>query len=232
MIQSSPKNARNLGVIFDSHLDMHAHITSICQSALYHLQRIFSIRWFLDRGATETLIHSFISSRLDYYNSLLTGLLSCGLDRLQGVQNVAARILTFTRRREHIRPVLYSLHWLPVSALIEFEVVTMTFKCLHGPAPEYVAELLDIYKPPRVLCSAMELRLCERCENLESAEGRSFFIVAPKLLNSPPNDLRGTTLLTTFKSKLKTFLFHKVSHNIMVDWSCKHMSFFMRESGL
>ena len=89
MIQSS-LNAYNLGVIFDSHLDMHTHITSMCWSAMYHLWRISSIRQFLDRGATETLIHAFISSRLDYCNLLLTGLPSCELDRLERVQNVAS----------------------------------------------------------------------------------------------------------------------------------------------
>ena len=73
------------------------------------------------------------------------------------MQNVASRILTFTTRREHIRPVLYSLLWLPVIARIEFKVVTMKFKCSHGMASEYVTELMDIYRPPRVLCSGMKL---------------------------------------------------------------------------
>ena len=215
-IQSSRK-ARNLGVIFDSHLDMHTHITSMCRSAMYHLRRISSIRRFLDRGATETLSHAFISSRLDYCNSLLIGLPTCELDRHQRVQNVAAKILTFTRRREHIRPVLYLLHWLPVSARIEFNVVTMTFKCLHGMAPKYVTELLDIYNPPRDLRFAMELILCERRSILKSAGDNSFSIVAPKLFNSIPNDLREITSLTTFKSKLKTFLFRKLYHDVMIN---------------
>ena len=176
---------------------------------------ISSIRRFLDLGATQTLIHAFISSRLDYCNSLLTALPSCELDRLQRAQNVATRILTFTRRHEHIRPVLYSLHRLPVSARIEFKVVTMTFKCLHSMVPEYVTELLDRSLP--VLCSAMELRLCERRANLKSVGGRSFSIMNPKLFNSLPNDLRETLSLTTFKSKLKMILFHKFYRDIMVD---------------
>ena len=142
----------------------------MCRSAMHHLLRMSSIRRFLGRGATETLIHAFITSTLDYCNSLHTGLPSCELDRLQRVQNVAARLLTFTRRRERIRPVLYSLHRLSVSARIEFKVVTVTVKCLHGMAPEYMTDLLDIYRPPRVLRSAIELRLCERRENFKSLE--------------------------------------------------------------
>ena len=71
MIQSSP-NACNLGVIFDFHLDIHVHITRICRSAMYHLRQFSCIRWFLDHGAIGTLNYAFISSRLDYCNSLLT----------------------------------------------------------------------------------------------------------------------------------------------------------------
>ena len=171
---------------------------------------------------------SMLSSVADW-----TGLTSCKSNRLQWVQTVATRILTFTRRRKQIRRVLYSKYWLPVSARIEFKVVTMTFQCLHGMAPEYVTELLDIYRPPCVLRSAMELRLCDRRANLKSAGCRSFFIMAPKLFNSLLNDLRETTLLTTFKSKLNIFLFCKFYHDIMVDWSCKaQMNFFMQESEL
>ena len=84
-------------------------------------------------------------------------------------------------------------------------------------APEYVTELLDIYRPPRVLRSAMELRLCERRENLKLAGGRLFSIVASKLFNSLPNELIEAKSLTTCKSKLKTFLFRKFYHDIMVD---------------
>ena len=108
------------------------------------LWRFARIRRFLDRSATETLIQAFIFSRLDYCNSLLIGLNICELDRLQRVQNVAAEIVTFTRRREYILLVLISLHWLPASAPIEFKVITMTFKCLHGMATAYVKELLAI----------------------------------------------------------------------------------------
>ena len=93
----------------------------------------------------------------------------------------------------------------------------MTFKCLNGMAPERVSKLLDIYKPACDLRFAMEFRLYDRQGNLKSAGGRSFLIVAPKLFNSLPNDLREMASLTKFKSKLNTFLFRKFYHDIMVD---------------
>ena len=58
---------------------------------------------------------------------------------LQLVQNTAARVLTRTRKRDHISPVLASLHWLPVKSRIEFKIVLLTYKALNGQAPSYRA---------------------------------------------------------------------------------------------
>ena len=89
---------------------------------------------------------------------------------------------------------------------------------LSSPADWITAiRYLNIYKPPRDLRSAVELRLSERRADLKSAGGRSFSMVAPKLFNSLLNDLRETTSLRTFKSKLNKFLFGKFYHDIMVD---------------
>ncbi len=83
------------------------------------------------------MIHAFVSTRLDYCNSLYVGINQSSLARLQMVQNAAARLLTGVRKREHITPVLISLHWLPVRFRIDFKVLLLVFKCLNGLAPEY-----------------------------------------------------------------------------------------------
>ena len=80
-------------------------------------QKHCSIRKF--RALTTTrknqpLVSSFISCRLDYCNSLLYGISDGLLQRFQSVQNAAARLVTGTRRSDHITPVLRQLHWLPV----------------------------------------------------------------------------------------------------------------------
>ena len=71
---------------------------------------------FMSQTDQEKLIHAFISSRLDYCNGLLTGLPQKSTKQLQLIQNAAARVLTRTKRSEHITPVLKSLHWLPVQS--------------------------------------------------------------------------------------------------------------------
>ncbi|KAI3356418.1 hypothetical protein L3Q82_017633 [Scortum barcoo] len=93
-------------------------ILSIFQGLpFFHLRNIAEIRHFLSQSDAEKLIHAFVSSRLDYCNSLLSGCPNKSLKTLQLVQNAAARVLTRTRKRDHITPVLASLHWLPCKSL-------------------------------------------------------------------------------------------------------------------
>ena len=123
---------RNLGVYFDQSMKMDRHISQVCQTAYFQLRNIAAIRPLLTRKAAESLIHSLISSRLDFCNCLLAGLPSATLNRLQAVQNAAARLLTGLRKHDHISPVLAELHWLPVKSKIEFKVLLLTFKAIHG----------------------------------------------------------------------------------------------------
>ncbi len=103
-----------LGVITDSELSMASHINHLCQSLHYHLRHIGKIRCYLSRSSTEQLVHSLVSCRLDYGSALLYEVPSTQLNRLQNVQNTAARIVTSSSKFSHITPVAMSLHWLPV----------------------------------------------------------------------------------------------------------------------
>ena len=91
------------------------------------LKNIADIRRYLEKQAAEKLIHAFVGSRLDYCNSLLVGIPETSLAKLQIVQNIAARILTGTRKYDHMTPVLYKLHWLPVKYRIEYKIILMTY---------------------------------------------------------------------------------------------------------
>ncbi|XP_041658908.1 GTPase IMAP family member 9-like [Cheilinus undulatus] len=101
---------RNLGVIFDPTLSFKPHICHVTKTAFFHLRNIAHLRPTLSTSAAETLIHAVISSRLDYCNSPLYGLPSSDLQKLQYIQNSAARLLTHTRSRDYITPVLQQLH--------------------------------------------------------------------------------------------------------------------------
>ena len=107
-------SVRNLGVIFDSSMSMDDHISKAAKSAHISLRNIGRVRKHLNKDTSELLVHAFVSSRLDMGNSLLYGVTNLQLSQLQCIQNMAARIVTLTKTREHITPVLFDLHWLPV----------------------------------------------------------------------------------------------------------------------
>ena len=96
----------------------------------------------LSLSYAETLIHAFMTSRLDYCNALLGGCSVRLINKLQLVQNAAARVLTRTRKYEHISPVLSALHWLPIKHRIHFKILLMTYKALNGLAPQYLSTIL------------------------------------------------------------------------------------------
>jgi hypothetical protein len=85
----------------------------------------------------ELSVHAFVTSRLDYCNSILYDLPASITMRLQTVLNAAARLVTGVRRFDHITPVLKSLHWLPYPQRIKFKVCLTTYKCLHDLSPAY-----------------------------------------------------------------------------------------------
>ena len=118
------EKARNIGAIFDETLSMNDHINHICKVAWYHLRQIGEIRPYLNAKATETLMHSFVSSRLDAFNGLLYGIPKQQLAKLQRIQNAAARIVSLTKRAEHITPILINLHWLPINERIDNNFTT------------------------------------------------------------------------------------------------------------
>ncbi len=113
-------HARNLGVIFYSELCLEKQISSVVKNSYYQLRIISRLKSTLSFQDLEKVIHAFITSRLDYCNSLYLGLPKSLLARLQMVQNAAARLLTGAKKHDHITPILTSLHWLPVSFRIQF----------------------------------------------------------------------------------------------------------------
>src|SRR5271156_4962980 len=105
------------------------------------------------------LTHAFVTSRLDYCNSLLHGISKAVISRLQHVLNSAARIVSRTKMCNHITPVLKSLHWLPVQQRCAFKIAFLTFKAIHGLAPSYLSELINYRFPSHDLRSVNDVLL-------------------------------------------------------------------------
>ena len=172
------------------------------------IRNIGRIRSLITDDACKTLVCSLVTTRLDYGNALLYGTNSCVMNKLQRVQNTAARLITRKRKYESITPVLISLHWLPVHFRCQYKLLLYVFKALHGKAPTYLQELIEHYKPGRTLRSenSMMLRLPNDIRTKSYGE-RRFDKAGPTLWNNLPLSLRCEQSLDVFKKDLKTHLF-------------------------
>ena len=93
--------------------------------------------------AVERLVHAFVTSHLDYCSCLFAGLPNSHLAPLQRIQNTAARLVTRTKKSEHITPVLQSLNWLSIHQRICFKVLLLVYKIYHKLAPAYLQDLVS-----------------------------------------------------------------------------------------
>ena len=168
---------------------MKAHILNIVRTANMELRRISSICHLLTTEATATLISAFVLSRLDYCNSLLYGCPQHLLNRLQKVQNSAARLILRVPKTDHISPHLASLHWLPISSRIQYKISSICYNCLNSTAPDYLTDLLTIYKPARQLRSSSDTSILSiPTVRIQSFGQRSFSHSAPSVWNTLPCD--------------------------------------------
>ena len=197
--------AKNLGVMFDKHLNMCEHVNQICRKAQFLLKKIGDIRNCLSIVTTEHLIHAYVTSQLDCCNSLLYGLPNSSILKLQRIQNSAARIIYRRKKFDHVTPLLKQLHWLPIRQRIEYKLLLLCFKAQHGLAPSYLQDCIIPYSPCRPLRTKHLLVVPPT--KLKTYGDRSFNKAAPLLWNKLPYHIRSCNKLDQFKRHLKSHLF-------------------------
>ena len=205
----SSNSCKSIGVKLENHFTTDTQITSLCNFAYFHLRNISAIRDLLPTSATEQLIHSLVTSRLDYCNSLVYGAPEYKINCLQRVQNIAARIVTRCGRRDDMTPVLKSLHWLPVKFRIVFKILLLAYKCMNNLAPSYLIELVMPYNQTRYSIRAKFQHRFNKPPLFEKKYygERSFTFAAPTEWNKLPIKNKKAPSVECFKSDLKTHLF-------------------------
>ena len=143
------EKVRDVGVTLDKNVTLTYHINESFRKATNAIRSTGRIRKYLNNENLKLLVNALVISRLDYCNSIHYGLPKRELDKLQRVQNIAARLIN---QYDHIKPApLQKLHWLRVESRIIFKVILITFKILHGLSLAYLLSLLQEYHPPRSL---------------------------------------------------------------------------------
>ena len=114
-----------------------------------------------------------------------------------------------SRKHEHITPILFNLHWLPINYHIMFKILLITYKAPNNLAPSYIRDLLIPYIPSRQLRSSSKNLLSIPHVNLRTYGARAFSVAAPTLWNTLPSDIKNSPSVSVFKNRLKTSLFKK-----------------------
>ena len=149
--------------------------------------------------STATLVHAFVTSRLDYCNILLAGSLKTVIDKLQRVMNAAPRIVSGTRKYDRgLTQLLHAeLHWLDVADRVTYKLGWMVYKCLHGQAPDYLAELCmpvpQVAERQHLRSASRNLLVAPRFQ-LNTYGRRAFAVAAPATWNSLSDELRNSDL--------------------------------------
>ncbi len=203
-------STKNLGIIFDKEMTLQEHIHHICKKGFYHVKDLHSLRKFLDQKHTNTAAHAFVTSILDYGNSLFYGIARSLVDKMQVLQNAAVKAVVKKRKFDHISEDRMNLNWLPVEARIKFKYLLITWKCLHDKAPNYLKELLKSSRNARTQCC--NTLIIPKINNVTQG-GIAFTKAAPALWNSLPEHIRKIDKIEQFKKSIKTHLFKIYKNN-------------------
>ena len=185
-------------------------INSVSKSCHFHIRDIRRIRHLLPLSTATALANSLVSSKLDYCNSLYSGISQANLNKLQRIQNSLARVITNTSKYQHITPTLKKLHWLPIKQRIDYKLCLLTYKTL---------KINNLY----ILTTVFHFRHILFLQDLlihlffpfhvrSSLGKRAFSVIGPRLWNSLPPDTRNSSSLPIFCSRLKTHLFKIAFH--------------------
>ena len=153
------KNVENFGIALDLKLCIKEQVNKVCQMAYWELRKISSARRCLTDKAAKTLVVSLVLSRLDYGSCLLAGVPDYLLHKPLKVQNASACLIVKLARREHSKPLLRELHWLPITDCIKYKLSCKWYAAVTDSNPHYLAELLQTYIPSRTLRSAADRQL-------------------------------------------------------------------------
>ena len=155
---------------FSADLSLEKHVSNVSATCFHHLHRLWHIRRSLTSESATTLVHAFVTSRVDYCNVVFAGAPKIITDNLQRVLNSAARVVSGTRRFDRgLRQLIHTeLHWLDVPERVKYKLGVITRRCLYGSAPRYLC----------VLRSSLD---CLYRQHLRSAAGHQLAIPSPRL---------------------------------------------------
>ena len=181
---------KNLGVYLEQTLTMDQAVSHVRKCCYLELRKIAHLRPYISQDATIKLVLSFVISRLDYCNSLFYNMTHENIQKLQLIQNHAARLVKKASKTSSASFLLKELHWLPVKVRITYKIAVLVYKILYdSSSPPYLNDLIKIYVPQRSLRSSKKNLLEKPPKHLKTYGERSFSYAAPDVWNQLPQDV-------------------------------------------
>ena len=211
------KCIKYLGSFLDMTLTFEEHVTHRCKLASWNLQKLRKIRVYMDEETCKRTIQALVISHLDYANGLLVDIPKKHLNKLQMVQNRAAKMILGRSKYDSGTKARFDLHWLPIVERIEFKILTIVYKCTSGIGPEYLRELFvkEVQAHNTRRSSNNNTNLHVPYTKRKTFAHRSISVAGPRMWNKLPTKIKLNTTVDGFKRDLKTHLFKRAYSNLL-----------------
>ena len=181
---------------------MHRPVANLCCVWYCYLLELRRVWRYLTHETAVKVANAMISSRLDYYNSLLYHSKKTNISRLQRIQNTPCCIVCKLSKFSHVAPFLHKLHWLPIQYRILFKYNIITYKAINFSQLPYLSSLIkssDLTQDNRLSVSSTRPNKCMGMH--------SFAVATLTEWNKLPQAVRTQDSINGFRQHLKTYLF-------------------------
>ena len=204
---------KDLGIYIDQSLTYNEHIAKTVSTCLHKLVQINRIKHLLDKKTILLLMNSFVFSKLYYCSTVWSNTSKHNINKLQLVQNFAARVVLGLKKFDHISQAIKSLNWLPVNDRIYLNDAVMMYKCINKLVPDYLIEKFTLRSQTHTRNTRQRDQLnIPRCR-LTTGQ-RSFTYRGAKLWNNLRDNVKSSDSVKVFRKKIVNLLFSDQSMNL------------------
>ena len=132
---------KSLGILIDNNMAWHSHIDNLSKKIASVIGAIKRIRPFVSPEILHYIYNALVLPHFDYCSIVWVNCCKTLSERLQKLQNLAARILTSSSYDADARYLLQQLGWKDLITQGQIQVVLIVFKALNDLAPDYLSSL-------------------------------------------------------------------------------------------
>ena len=186
--------------------DHHISVSS-CFSKLYQINRV---KDSFDKETLKLLITSLAFSKMLYCSTVWSNTSTQNINKLQSIQNFASKIVTNSRKFDHVTPLLRQLNWLPVKQLLYYRDSVLTYKCFKGLSPKHLVDKFTKRSSINATLHTRKRDLLQITLYRTATGQRTFAFRGTSIWNNLDNDIKQCVSFQSFKQAIKGQLLEQV----------------------